>query len=38
MISENDIFFFLPDISLRWMLKHLIDDKSALFHVMAWCH
>ena len=26
------------EIALKWLLLDLIDDKSTLFQVMAWCH
>ena len=26
------------EIALRWLSLDLTDDKSTLFHVMAWCH
>ena len=33
----NEKFFIFVQISLRFVPKSLIDDKSALVQVMAWC-
>ena len=34
----DDIFRPSYDNALRWMLRDLTDDRSALVQVMAWCH
>ena len=36
--SRLNILSISCEITLRWIQQDLIDDKSALVQVMAWCH
>ena len=36
-ISVSDILGISSQIALKWMPKELIDDKSSMVQVIAWC-
>ena len=38
LISTINILSIFCEIAIRWMPQHLIDHKSTLVQVMAWCH
>ena len=38
LILQNSSLGAHFEISLRWMLKHLTNEKSLFVQVMTWCH